>query len=507
MSELGKIAKAMGPGPATYPKGDLERVPGKQKWVDRAGGLPRYIERIASHLHNEKGMSIGHAIATAVNAVKKMCASGDLNYSGKQNVNAGSRAAACAAVAEWEKKKASARVSKGVLGRKWSDDEFIAFLTFDQGISFVHKCGPAKPDCGCSDEERAEHERIHAAKKRKKKKVVAKRGFNPRQPRSPKTGQWIKGALSRLSGDEKDYPKLAQRLARANKEEKKNRRDPDYEPYTPPKKKKSEPKRKPASNKKAPIDSYKEQMERIQRMQEEERKNRREAEPKKKRDRSGRGLGPKVTRTNTDKKPEKGDPVPGKPGVTDGGYDSKGHKLPDSDGVIRLRRGDTASLVRKISEDEFNSIIDEFDADAEEIDADVFEFAAEGEIEKSDDDKRLVFGWCSIAKHKDGTVEVDKQGDVLEDIDQMEKVAYDFVLHSRDGGEMHVRKGVSTLVESFVSTPEKWAAMEIPEGTLPVGWWVGFKVHDEEVWKGVKSGKYKMFSVHGSVMRKALEDA
>ena len=49
--------------------------------------------------------------------------------------------------------------------------------------------------------------------------------------------------------------------------------------------------------------------------------------------------------------------------------------------------------------------------------------------------------------------------------------------------------------------------MEIPEGTLPVGWWVGFKVHDEEVWKGVKSGKYKMFSVHGSGMRKALEDA
>jgi hypothetical protein len=71
---------------------------------------------------------------------------------------------------------------------------------------------------------------------------------------------------------------------------------------------------------------------------------------------------------------------------------------------------------------------------------------------------------------------------------------------------MHVRKGVSTLIESFVSTPEKWEAMGIPEGVLPTGWWVGFKVKDDEVWKGVKSGKYKMFSVHGSGTRKALED-
>jgi hypothetical protein len=59
-------------------------------------------------------------------------------------------------------------------------------------------------------------------------------------------------------------------------------------------------------------------------------------------------------------------------------------------------------------------------------------------------------------------------------------------------------------VESFVSTPEKWEAMEIPEGVLPTGWWVGFHVHDTEVWKGVKEGKYKMFSVHGSGVRKEL---
>lgn len=74
-------------------------------WVEKAGGLPKYIKRIAKHLQ-QKGMDQSRAIATAVNAAKKMCATGDTNFPGKQDVNPGSRAEACAAVAEWEAKKA-----------------------------------------------------------------------------------------------------------------------------------------------------------------------------------------------------------------------------------------------------------------------------------------------------------------------------------------------------------------------------------------------------------------
>lgn len=88
--------------------GKLERKPGgPDNWIEANGGLPTYIERIAVHLH-AKGMSISHAIATAVNAAKKMCATGDLNWPGLQNVNPGSRAEACAAVARWEAMKAAA---------------------------------------------------------------------------------------------------------------------------------------------------------------------------------------------------------------------------------------------------------------------------------------------------------------------------------------------------------------------------------------------------------------
>ena len=77
----------------------------RTNWVEKAGGLPSYIKRIAKHLQH-KGMTESHAIATAVNAAKKMCATGDLNWPGLQNVNPGSKAEACAAVADWERKKA-----------------------------------------------------------------------------------------------------------------------------------------------------------------------------------------------------------------------------------------------------------------------------------------------------------------------------------------------------------------------------------------------------------------
>lgn len=76
-------------------------------WVEDVGGLPGYIKRISKHLR-EKGMDQSRAIATAVNVAKKMCATGDVNFPGNQQVNAKSRAQACADVAEWEQKKARA---------------------------------------------------------------------------------------------------------------------------------------------------------------------------------------------------------------------------------------------------------------------------------------------------------------------------------------------------------------------------------------------------------------
>jgi predicted transcriptional regulator len=83
-----------------YPS--LERVKGKQNWVDHAGGLPDYIERIAKHLHYERRMPIGRAIAVAVSRCKLWAAGGG-------GVNKDTQAKAAKAIAEWEAKKAKGR--------------------------------------------------------------------------------------------------------------------------------------------------------------------------------------------------------------------------------------------------------------------------------------------------------------------------------------------------------------------------------------------------------------
>ena len=125
----------------------------------------------------------------------------------------------------------------------------------------------------------------------------------------------------------------------------------------------------------------------------------------------------------------------------------------------------------------------------------------EAQITKIDDDKRLVFGWASIIKDVEGKVLLDRQNDYIDSEEELEKAAYSYVLNSRDGGEMHIRKGVSTMVESVVFSKEKQEAMGIPSGSMPVGWWIGFRVNDERVWEEVKKGQYSGFSVHGTGQR------
>jgi len=144
---------------------------------------------------------------------------------------------------------------------------------------------------------------------------------------------------------------------------------------------------------------------------------------------------------------------------------------PEDDGVVLLNRGGTIAKLDSHSEEE-----------------------------------RLAFGWFYKAIDPDGTVRIDKQGDFVDDAWELEQAAYDFVLHSRSGDEMHLQVPVADLVESVVFTPEKVAKMGLPEGVIPTGWWGGFKVRDDRVWDTIQSGGYGAFSVGGSGIRERVED-
>lgn len=134
-------------------------------------------------------------------------------------------------------------------------------------------------------------------------------------------------------------------------------------------------------------------------------------------------------------------------------------------------------------------------------------------ITKVDEDKRLVFGFFNINKIGKNLVE-DRQGDLI-DTEELEKSAYDFVLNARVAGEEHVRKGVGSLVESFMITKEKQEAIMKTLESQGVealidfgveGWWGGFYIDDDDVWDKITKGDYTMFSIGGSGQRIPLED-
>lgn len=125
------------------------------------------------------------------------------------------------------------------------------------------------------------------------------------------------------------------------------------------------------------------------------------------------------------------------------------------------------------------------------------------DIHKAREDEGLVSGWANVAINKDGSLPLDWQDDVIAP-ETLEKAAIQFMLDYRDSGEMHRGDSKGTIVESIVLTKEKQAALGIPEGIVPEGWFITVKVHDPEVFEKVKNGTYRMFSIQGSAKRVKL---
>lgn len=112
----------------------------------------------------------------------------------------------------------------------------------------------------------------------------------------------------------------------------------------------------------------------------------------------------------------------------------------------------------------------------------------------------LISGWANVAINADGSIPLDWQGDIVAPA-TLEKAAIEFMEFYRGSGERHVGDAVGVVVESIVFTKEKQAAIGIPEGCVPEGWFITVKILDEEVFKKVEQGDYKMFSIEGKGKR------
>jgi len=182
--------------------------------------------------------------------------------------------------------------------------------------------------------------------------------------------------------------------------------------------------------------------------------------------------------------------------------DGSKHYFQDEEAARKFSENNDAASIDRVERPRGISIVKDMTTDL--LDEGI---QIEGTVAKLDDEKQLVFGWASVVE-ENGEPVTDLQGDQIDE-SEMEKMAYSFVVDSRVGGVMHKRDGerpiqVAKLVESIAFTKDKQEALGVDLGK--VGWWVGFKVTDDEVWDKIKKGNYSGFSIHGRGRRKLIED-
>lgn len=109
------------------------------------------------------------------------------------------------------------------------------------------------------------------------------------------------------------------------------------------------------------------------------------------------------------------------------------------------------------------------------------------------DEQHLVYGWASVIE-KDGEAVEDHQGDIISE-EELVKAAHNFTSGCRIGKANHTGEQTAELVGSLVFTKSLQEAMRID--LKKIGWFTVWKVSDMDVWKKIKKGELKAFSIGG----------
>jgi hypothetical protein len=118
-------------------------------------------------------------------------------------------------------------------------------------------------------------------------------------------------------------------------------------------------------------------------------------------------------------------------------------------------------------------------------------------IVKSDEELRVAYGWASVIE-SGGEVVVDKQGDWIAP-GELVKAAHEFMRASRLSKEMHGGEACGEVVESIVLTRDVQDSLGVRLDK--VGWYIAVKILDDDVWRRVRTGDYKAFSIGGRAKR------
>ena len=128
------------------------------------------------------------------------------------------------------------------------------------------------------------------------------------------------------------------------------------------------------------------------------------------------------------------------------------------------------------------------------------EVQIEGQILKQLDEERLAFGWAYVATVK-GEVSLDHSGEFIRP-DQLAKAATNFMLSMRTAKRMHSGESIGEVIHSMPLTNDVSKALGIQSDRE--GWIIAIKVHNEQVWQDVKSGKLSAFSIGGRALKEMV---
>lgn len=118
------------------------------------------------------------------------------------------------------------------------------------------------------------------------------------------------------------------------------------------------------------------------------------------------------------------------------------------------------------------------------------------------DDQRLVGGFAYVSK-RDGALVRDTQGDTIE-TDVLREAVHEFMKSGRTLGIMHMAKaGGEPIATGEIVEMAVFGGGFTPPGMDPnvEALWIVAKVEDEEVWRMVKAGVLRGFSIGGKGVR------
>jgi hypothetical protein len=121
------------------------------------------------------------------------------------------------------------------------------------------------------------------------------------------------------------------------------------------------------------------------------------------------------------------------------------------------------------------------------------QFGIAVEFAKADPTGKFVRGFASVIE-VDGQPVEDFQGDVVA-MDELRKAAHAFVIDARVAKAMHQGVQVGEVVESVIVDDEFAKALGMTDTRR--GWWIGMRIDDPKIQKGVRDGTYRMFSIGG----------